>query len=84
MYEQGSGLNLHLWVLPLSVTPSHFPMPVRSGDEEAEQFSPDGRWVAYHSGESGRPEVYVAPFPWTGAKVASLEPPAAAPCAMAS
>jgi serine/threonine-protein kinase len=25
-------------------------------------FSPDGRWVAYHSGESGRPEVYLRPF----------------------
>jgi hypothetical protein len=25
-------------------------------------FSPDGRWVAYHSNESGRNEVYVRPF----------------------
>ncbi len=25
-------------------------------------FSPDGKWVAYDSDESGRPEVYVAPF----------------------
>ena len=25
-------------------------------------FSPDGRWVAYHSNESGRPEIYVRPF----------------------
>jgi Tol biopolymer transport system component len=25
-------------------------------------FSPDGRWVAYHSDESGRYEVYVRPF----------------------
>jgi Tol biopolymer transport system component len=28
-------------------------------------FSPDGRWVAYSSTESGQPEVYVAPFPPT-------------------
>ncbi len=27
------------------------------------QFSPDGRWVAYASNESGSMEVYVAPFP---------------------
>jgi eukaryotic-like serine/threonine-protein kinase len=27
------------------------------------QFSPDSRFVAYSSGESGRPEVYVRPFP---------------------
>jgi Tol biopolymer transport system component len=30
-------------------------------------FSPDGRWVAYHSDESGRPEVYVRPFVPPGA-----------------
>jgi hypothetical protein len=27
------------------------------------QISPDGRWVAYHSNETGRMEVYVARFP---------------------
>jgi dipeptidyl aminopeptidase/acylaminoacyl peptidase len=26
------------------------------------QFSPDGKWIAYVSNESGRAEVYVAPF----------------------
>src|SRR4029453_657458 len=31
-------------------------------------FSPDGRWVAYSSGEAGRGTVYVQPFPATGAK----------------
>src|SRR5262249_4103387 len=31
-------------------------------------FSPDGRWLAYHSNESGIFEVYVEPFPWTGVK----------------
>jgi|SRR5215831_12434942 len=32
------------------------------------QFSPDGHWVAYSSNESGRPEVYVQPFPGPGGK----------------
>ena len=27
------------------------------------EFSPDGRWVAYDSNESGRRETYVRPFP---------------------
>ena len=27
------------------------------------EFSPDGRYVAYQSGESGRPQIYVRPFP---------------------
>jgi serine/threonine-protein kinase len=31
-------------------------------------FSPDGRWVAYQSNESGRTRIYVQPFPGTGAK----------------
>ncbi len=31
-------------------------------------FSPDGKWLAYHSNESGTFEVYVQPFPKTGAK----------------
>jgi len=31
-------------------------------------FSPDGRWIAYFSAESGRFEVYVRPFPGPGGK----------------
>jgi len=31
-------------------------------------FSPDGRWLAYQSDESGRSEVYVRPFPGPGGK----------------
>jgi hypothetical protein len=34
----------------------------------AGQFSPDGRWIAYESMESGKEEVYVAPFPGPGGK----------------
>jgi eukaryotic-like serine/threonine-protein kinase len=32
------------------------------------RFSPDGRWIAYTSNESGREEVYVVPFPGPGGK----------------
>ncbi len=32
------------------------------------QLSPDGRWIAYDSDESGRREVFVVPFPEPGAK----------------
>lgn len=31
--------------------------------EYSPRISPDGRWIAYHSNESGRNEVYVRPFP---------------------
>jgi hypothetical protein len=32
------------------------------------KFSPDGRWVAYSSDESGKPEIYVQAFPGPGRK----------------
>ena len=32
------------------------------------QFSPDGRWVAFSSTESGRNEIYVAPVSGPGGK----------------
>jgi eukaryotic-like serine/threonine-protein kinase len=37
-------------------------------DEWGARFSPDGRWVAYASTESGRPEVYVRAFPLADAR----------------
>jgi Tol biopolymer transport system component len=36
--------------------------------EVGPEFSPDGRWLAYVSNESGRFEVYVRPFPGPGGK----------------
>ena len=32
-------------------------------DESRPQISPDGKWIAYQSNESGRYEIYVQPFP---------------------
>jgi serine/threonine-protein kinase len=37
-------------------------------NERAPVLSPDGRWIAYESNESGRSQVYVRPFPESGAK----------------
>src|SRR5262249_40056610 len=37
-------------------------------DERNAQFSPDGRWLAYASDESGEFEIYVQPFPELGQK----------------
>ncbi len=33
-----------------------------NAEEMAPRFSPDGRWVAHQSDESGRPEIYIRPF----------------------
>jgi Tol biopolymer transport system component/predicted Ser/Thr protein kinase len=51
-----------LWVLPLDG--DHKPVLLLGTDfnEVSGAFSPDRRWVAYVSDESGRPEIYVRPF----------------------
>jgi hypothetical protein len=36
--------------------------------QEQATISPDGKWMAYRSTESGRGEIYVQPFPPTGGK----------------
>ncbi len=65
MYEQGAGFNVDLWVYPFFG--DHKPFAYTSAASRG-TFSPDGRWVAYVGQEAGRPEIFVAPFPWTGAK----------------
>jgi len=44
------------------------PFAASPSQEDSGRFSPDGRWVAFASDESGRPEIYVAPMPPTGEK----------------
>ena len=44
------------------------PYLVSDHDEEYAQFSPNGRWLAYQSSESGRYEIYVQPYPGPGGK----------------
>jgi serine/threonine-protein kinase len=39
-----------------------------SANERSPSFSPDGRWIAYTSDESGRDEIYVRPYPGPGGK----------------
>jgi Tol biopolymer transport system component len=51
-----------LWVLPMEGDRKPFVFLKTNFDERRAQFSPDGRWVAYISNESGRYEIYVRPF----------------------
>jgi hypothetical protein len=55
-------------VLPLTGDRKPFPLLQTQFGEAAGRISPDGRWVAYRSNESGRNEIYVAPFPGPGGK----------------
>jgi serine/threonine protein kinase len=54
-----------LWVLPQG---THVPRVflATEANEMWGQFSPDGRWIAYQSRETGRFEIYVRPFPGPG------------------
>jgi serine/threonine protein kinase/Tol biopolymer transport system component len=52
-----------IWALPLDGNGKPFPIVQTSADEQRGQFSPDVRWFAFQSNESGRAEIYVQPFP---------------------
>jgi eukaryotic-like serine/threonine-protein kinase len=56
------------WVLPMLGERKPFQPAAATADQYDGQFSPDGHWMAYFSYESGRPEVYVVPFPGPGGK----------------
>jgi serine/threonine protein kinase/Tol biopolymer transport system component len=66
--SSGSPTGDDLFVLPLSGDRKPVPFLQTPFNEYDGQFSPDGRWVAYGSDESGKDEVYVAPFPGPGGK----------------
>jgi hypothetical protein len=57
---------LDLWVLPLSGDRKPFPFIATAAAEVAGRFSPNGRWIAYITNQSGRSEVDVSPFPPPG------------------
>jgi Tol biopolymer transport system component len=52
-----------LWVLPLAGEQKPFPFLQTEANEVGGELSPDGRWMAYASDQSGRYEVYVQSFP---------------------
>lgn len=63
----GQGINIgrgrsQLWVYPMQGKISPFRLLEGEAVESDGQFSPDRRWVAYSSNESGQREVYVVPF----------------------
>jgi serine/threonine-protein kinase len=67
--ENSPETRADLWLLPLEG--DHKPkLLLRTHFWEGDpQFSPDGRWLAYISDQSGRHEVYVVPFPGAGERI---------------
>ena len=65
----GTGPAADLWVLRLTGDRKPIPYMQTPFQEGGGRFSRDGRWVAFGSDETGRTEMYVAPFPATDTKV---------------
>jgi WD40 repeat protein len=59
--------GLDLWLLDVDEKKAH-PLIATPAEESSAAISPDGKWLAYTSNESGRREVYVVPFPDLGEK----------------
>ena len=55
-----------IWALPFDENGKPgkpFPVKQTKAEEREAEFSPNGKWIAYQSAESGRSEIYIQPFP---------------------
>jgi serine/threonine-protein kinase len=71
-HQPGVGGRTRIMVLPLAGgrgTSAPHPLRESPASDADAHVSPDGKWVAFTSTESGRAEVYVMPFPGPGAKM---------------
>jgi Tol biopolymer transport system component len=57
--EADRNTGLDLWLLPVGEQRKASPVLRTRFDEDEARVSPDGRWIAYDSNESGRSEIYV-------------------------
>ena len=66
--EQQRNQPADIWILPLDPAGAPFRFFASPASDTLPVFSPDGRWIAYASDESGTNELYVRPFPKADAK----------------
>ena len=59
--ERNPETGYDIWLLSAAGEPT--PFLQTSSNEKGAEISPNGRWVAYESDESGRPQIYICPFP---------------------
>jgi serine/threonine protein kinase len=62
IYDEHTKQQQDLWIVPMAGDRKPIPFLVTPADETFGQFSPDTKWIAYSSDESGRREVYVQGF----------------------
>jgi serine/threonine protein kinase len=66
--KRDSNTGWDIWVLPLDGDHKPYPFLNTVADEGMARLSPDRKWIAYGSTETGRPEIFVRNFPDNGAK----------------
>ncbi len=67
--DVNSGTGIDIWVLPMDGKGEARALLESRYNEFFPTLSPDGRWLAYVSDETGREEVYVMAFPGPGGKL---------------
>jgi Tol biopolymer transport system component len=68
LYRVSSRTANDIWIQPLEGEQKPYPFIATEANENNGRISPDGRWVAYTSDASGRPEVYVTSMPSAAGK----------------
>jgi serine/threonine-protein kinase len=63
------GTGSDVWMLPMQGDRKPQPFVKSKFTDGSGRFSPDGKWVAYCTNESGRNEVFVQPWPGPGPKI---------------
>ena len=58
---------------PCSAIASRFRWCTPTTSKAEAVFSPDGRWIAYTTDDSGQPNVFVQPFPEAGEKLSGVD-----------
>jgi Tol biopolymer transport system component len=69
LYTKSTGPAFDLWYVPLVGDRTPHPFVQTTFDERDGQFSPDSKWIAYQSNESGHYEIYLKPFPGPGDRI---------------
>jgi eukaryotic-like serine/threonine-protein kinase len=64
----GVSRSSDVWLLPLFGDRRPYPIVQTSARETSGAVSPDGRWIAFVSDETGRPNVFMQPFPGGGGR----------------
>ena len=67
--RSGARTGADIWALPMSATAEPVPVVETPANEDEVRFSPDSKWIAYTSDQSGRVEVYVQGYPTPGERI---------------